>query len=91
MVKKTKNSTFYHTILSLPVLRKIKCPKRRIVGHYRHIEKKIHSKNAQKQRFCLTEFRDCDYTANKLPNCTSGSTGWSEVLLQLPSTRNKKK
>jgi len=64
MVKKTKNSTFYHTILSLPVLRKIKCPKRRIVGHYRHIEKKIHSKNAQKQRFCLTEFRDCDYTAH---------------------------
>lgn len=63
MVKKTKNSTFYHTILSLPVLRKIKCPKRRIVGHYRHIEKKIHSKNAQKQRFCLTEFRDCDYMA----------------------------
>jgi len=36
------------------------CLKRRIVGHYRHIEKKIHSKNAQKQRFCLTEFRDCD-------------------------------
>ena len=39
------------------------CLKRRIVGHYRHIEKKIHSKNAQKQRFCLTEFRDCDYMA----------------------------
>jgi len=53
MVKKTKNSTFYHTILSLPVLRKIKCPKRRIVGHYRHIEKKNTFKKCPKTKILL--------------------------------------